>query len=203
MNATYQTTHPSRENNMKKFTTTCVAAVTMLALASPLYAADEKKLTTDTHQQASAIQSQSARDLKGFEVFSQTGEKLGKITDVRIDKQSGAVQFVTLTKGGIFGIGGEDIAVPLKALDLDRESERATLTVSESMLDNAPMQANKSDQEFQRELSSHYGIAPSWGETPNRGEAQMDRSRIPVPDPAPGIETGSPKMRDSSKQLDK
>ena len=187
---------------MKKFTTACVAAIAMLALSGPLHAADEKKMTTDSQQQAGAMQSQSAGDLKGFQVFSQTGEKVGKITEVRIDEQSGAVQFVTLTKGGFFGMGGEDIAVPLKAFNLDRENERATLTVSEAMLDNAPMQADKSDQVFQRELSSHYGIAPPWGETPNTGETQMDRSRKPVPDPAPGIETGSPQMRDPSNQLD-
>lgn len=96
------------------------------------------------------------------------------------------------------GIGGKDIAVPLGAFKLDRENNRATLTVSEAMLDNAPAQAGKSDQDFQRELSSHYGIAPAWGETPNTGETQIDQSQKPVPDPAPALETGSPEARDKS-----
>lgn len=185
---------------MKKITAILAAAAAALVLAGPLSAADEKKMTTDTQQQTDTMQSLSAKDINGFQVFSQTGEKLGKITDVRTDEKSGTIQFVTLSKGGFMGMGGKDIAVPLAAFKLDRENERATLTVSEAMLDTAPMQANKSDEEFQRELSGHYGIAPAWGETPDTGETRIDQPQSPpVPDPAPGLETGSPQMQDSPK----
>lgn len=199
---------------MKKITTTFVASLATLALACPLYAADVKKMNTDTQpqagasqyqegqragtsqsapgQQVGAIKSQSAENIKGFQVFSQSGEKMGEITEVRTDKQSGEVQFVTLTKGGVMGIGGKNTAVPLGAFKLDRENERATLTVSEDMLKTGPAQAGKSDQDFQRELSSHYGIAPVWEEKPRTGETQ-------VPDPAPGLETGAPSMKGKSK----
>lgn len=172
---------------MKKVTTTFAVSLAMLALACPVYAADDQKMTTETQQQASSSRSQSAMDIKGYEVYSQSGEEIGKITEVRTDKQSGEVQFVTLTKGGIAGIGGKDIALPLRAFKLDREKERATLTVSEAMLENAPTQADKSDQDFQRDLSSHYGIAPDWNDT-KTGETL-------VPDPAPALETGSPALR--------
>jgi sporulation protein YlmC with PRC-barrel domain len=177
---------------MKKVTTTLVASLAMFALASPLYATNEKNMTTNTQQQAGVSKSQSAEGIKGFEVYSQTGEKIGEITDVRSDKQSGAVQFVTFTKGGVMGIGGKDTAVPLGAFKLDRENQRATLTVSEDKLNNGPAQAGKSDKDFQRELSSHYGIAPVWEEKSKAGEAQ-------VPNPSPGLETGSPQMQNKSK----
>lgn len=204
---------------MKKNTTTFVAALAMLALASPLYAAEEIKNTDNQPkagttqyqegqragtspsapgQQPVASQSQPDMDIQGFEVYSQSGEEIGKITEVRTDKQSGEVQFVTLTKGGVVGIGGKDIALPLEAFKLDRKNERATLTVSDAMLENAPTQADKSDQDFQRELSSHYGIAPDWDDT-KTGESQMDQSQTTVPDPAPALETGSPAMRGNSK----
>lgn len=219
---------------MKKVTTTFVASFAVLALACPLYAADEKKMTTDpkqqagsqyqegqragtspsaparqvgasqsqstqmdgagqsqTAQQASANQSQSAEGIKGFKVFSQTGEKMGEITEVKTDNQSGKVQFVTLSKGGVMGMGAKDTAVPLEALKLDRENEKATLTVSDDKIKNGPTQAGKSDQDFQRELSSHYGISPVWEEKPKTGETQ-------VPRPVPGLETGSPTKRDGS-----
>ena len=208
---------------MKKKTTTFVACLAMLALASPLYAGDEEKMNTDNQPKAGttqyqegmragtspsapgqhpgASQSQSAKDIKGYEVYSQTGEGIGKIMEVRTNKQSGVVQFVTLTKGGVFGIGGKDIALPLRAFKLDREKERATLTVSEAMLENAPTQVDKSDQDFQRELSSHYGIAPEWDDT-KTGGSQMDQSQKIVPDPAPALETCSPALRDNPKKLD-
>lgn len=194
---------------MKK-TTTLVASLAILAFACPLYAGDEEKTNTDSQpkagttqyqegmragtspsapgQQPGASQSQSANDIKGYEVYSQTGEKIGKISEVKTDKQSGKVQFVTLGKGDGMNAGSKDTAVPLGAIKLDRENERATLTVSEDMLKNAPTQAGKSDQDFQRELSRHYGIAPVWEEKPKTGETQ-------VPDPSPGLETGSPNMR--------
>jgi hypothetical protein len=183
-----------RKYTMKKIATTFVASLT-LAFACPIFAADEQKMTTETQQQAGASLSQSAEDIKGFQVFSQTGEDIGEISEVRTDKRSGEVQFVTLTKGGV-GIGGKDIAIPLGAFKLDREKERATLTVSEAMLENAPTQATKSDQDFQRELSSHYGIAPVWGEGLKTGKTQKDHSRKSVvPNPVPGLETGSPHIR--------
>jgi len=213
---------------MKKVTTTFAASLAALALACPLYAADASKMNTDSQpkagttqyqegqragtspsapgkqpgasqsqsaKQAGTSQSQSGMNIKGFQVYSQSGKKIGKITEVRTDKQSGDVQFVTLTKGGVAGIGGKHISLPLRAFTLDREKERATLTVKDAMLENAPTQANKSDQDFQRELSSHYGIAPDWDDT-KTGETM-------VPDPAPGLETGSPQMRDKANQLDR
>lgn len=228
---------------MKKITTTLVASFAMLALACPLYAADDKGSTADSQsreggsqpgpgQQAGAMntrdqpagarqsapgqqagvsksqsaqkteasstqmtgvsQSQSAeKNLKGYDVFTQSGEKIGKISEVRTDKQSGQVQFVTLTKGGVMGMGGNDTIVPLGAIKLDRQNERATLTVSEDKLKNGPAQAGKSDQDFQRELSSHYGIAPDWDKTSKTEETR-------VPDPSPGLETGSPQSRGNS-----
>ena len=67
-----------------------------------------------------------------------------------------------MAKGGVLGIGGEDIAVPLEAFSFSAETNKATLVVDKSMLDNAPQKADLSDAEFQRELQSHYGVSPAW-----------------------------------------
>jgi sporulation protein YlmC with PRC-barrel domain len=133
----------------------------MMAFASPLYAAGESGKMIGSEGTDSA-QVQSPDELKGMQVVSQTGEKLGKIDSVKTDPQSGQIRFVTITKGGVLGMGGEDIAVPLEAFRIDQQNQRATLTVNESMLDNAPQQANMSDDEFQRNLEQHYGVAPAW-----------------------------------------
>jgi sporulation protein YlmC with PRC-barrel domain len=181
---------------MKKLATTFIAAMAMLALASPLYAAGEKKMT----EQAGTAQSMSPEELKGMQVVSQTGEELGEIADVKTDEQSGQIQFVTISKGGVLGMGGEDIAVPLEAFRIDQESDRATLTVDQSKLDNAPQQADKSNQEFQRELESHYGVSPAWeqdtqmDQAPSMDQAPMDQA--PSMDQQPGMEPDSPQMQD-------
>jgi sporulation protein YlmC with PRC-barrel domain len=173
---------------MKKLTTTFIAAVAMLALSSPLYATGEQNRTSDTQQEAGATTAQSAEDLKGMNVVSQNGEAIGSISEVRIDPQSGEVQFVTVTKGGVLGIGGEDIAVPLEAFQFDPQNELATLTVDESKLDNAPQQANKSADEFQRELESHYGISPAWEQ-----ETEIDQTQQQQ------LDTDSPSLQEEGK----
>lgn len=188
---------------MKRFTTTVVATVAMLALASPLYAAAEQKTTADTNPQADAFQSLSAEELKGLQVVSPSGEKIGKISDVKSDEQSGTIQFVTISRGGFLGIGGEDTAVSPEAFELDRENERATLTVSESMLDTAPQQANLSDQEFQRELASHYGVSPAWEQETDQGEVRIDRTQQPeVMMDAPHLQPPMDQAQQPSMEMD-
>jgi sporulation protein YlmC with PRC-barrel domain len=147
---------------MKKLITTFFALIAMLALVSPLYAAETTFI--------------SAEEIEGMTVVSQTGEELGEIESVRVDPQSGEIKFVNISKGGAIGIGEEETAVPFEALRFDRQNERATLTVNESKLDNAPQQANMSDDEFHRNLESHYGIGPAWEGESDRIETDPTRS---------------------------
>lgn len=167
---------------MKKLATTFIAAMAMLAMAGPLYAAGEGEMTTDTEQQTGAMQAISPEELNGMQVVSQTGEKLGKISEVKIDEQTGQINFVHVSKGGFLGIGGEDRAVPLEAFQFDQENNRATLTVDQSKFDNAPQQANLSDQDYQRELESHYGISPAYEQESDQIQQpgmEMDRTQQP------------------------
>lgn len=182
---------------MKKLT--AVATIAMLALTTPLFAADVKQTTPDRQQQASSKRSDSAEDLKGLKVFSQTGEELGKITKVMVDQPSGTINFVIITRGVGQGMGDSESAIPLEAFTLDKENRRATLSVDTAKLDNAPLQTNKSNHEFQRELSSYYGVASA---SEKRQKPQIDQPQSRVPDPSPALETGSPQKRDPLNQLD-
>ena len=132
----------------------------MLALANPLYAADEFGKTAVRKSMTGTAQIQAAEELKGMQVFSQAGEKLGFIKSVNTDAKSGLIKFITISKGGFAGVGVEDVAVPIKALQIDQTNRRATLTVNETKLDKAPHQAQMSDDEFQRNLEQYYDVAP-------------------------------------------
>lgn len=166
---------------MKKITVSIVTMLTM-ALASPLYAAGEYKGTegsqkSQTQQLQSQSQSQSAEQILGMSVVGQDGENIGEIQDIKIDTRTGRINYVTVQKGGVMGIGGEEgIAVPLEAFQFT--SENAQLTVDKTKLDNAPKQEDLSDQGFQQELQSHYGVSPAWQEgQPGMESQQMERSR--------------------------
>ncbi len=143
----------------------------MLAMAGPLFAAGDYSSgsTKMTESNSGANKVQSPGELKGLEVISQTGEKLGKIESVNTDPQSGDIRFVTISKGSILGMGGKDIAIPKEAFRVDESNNQVLLTVNKDKLENVPKQANMSDNEFQRDLEQHYGIAPAWKE----GSKQM------------------------------
>lgn len=150
-----------------------------MALASPLYAAGEYKGTEGSKQSQSQLQSQSqsAEQILGMSVVAQDGENIGEIQDIKIDTRNGRINYVTVQKGGVMGIGGDEgIAVPLEAFQFT--GENAQLTVDKTKLDNAPKQEDLSDQGFQQELQSHYGVSPAWQEgQPGMESQQMERSR--------------------------
>lgn len=164
---------------MKKITVSIVTMLSTLMLTAPLYAAGEYKGSSGSSkteqsadmkatsgkqsQSQSMSQAESADKLIGMKVVSRDGESIGEIQDLRIDTRNGRVNYVTVQKGGVMGIGGQEgIPVPLEAFQFTNEN--AKLTVDKTKLDNVPKQSNMSDQDFQRDLQSHYGISPTWQE---------------------------------------
>ncbi len=160
---------------MKKATITFITSAA-LACAIPLYATNDPGMKSDSKQPADVTQQQkdqmqtgqmqssqtiTAEKLKGMTIISQQGEEIGEIETVKIDEQSGKVQFVTITKGAVLGMGGEEIAVPLSAFEIGED--KAKLTVDQSKLVNVPEKtAGVTDSDYQRDLETHYGVAPAW-----------------------------------------
>lgn len=191
---------------MKKITVSIVTMLAALALTAPVYAAGEYKGTTGTKTESGQSQSmsersksggqiQSAEEILGMSVVARDGEKLGEIQDIKVDTRTGRVNYVTVQKGGVMGIGGEEgIPVPLEAFQFTNEN--AQLTVDKSKLDNAPKQSGMSDQEFHRDLQSHYGISPAWKE----GQPGMQSTTPGSQSTTPGS-SQSPQMKmDSDTQ---
>ena len=169
---------------MKSLTT--LVTLALLAQAGPLLASEVQPTPAYPSQQTGAVHSPGYKE--GV-VFSTAGEELGEITEVIKDERSNTIYFVMLTLRGK-GVGNKDIAVPLEAFTLDHDNGRKNLTIDEDKLDNSPVQGEKTNQEFQRELADYYGV----------GSADPSDSR--VPDPAPALETGSPQKRDPLNQLE-
>ena len=65
------------------------------------------------------------------------GEKLGKIDDILIDP-NGAVKYAILSYGGLLGIGHKSIAIPWRALKLDKEGSTLVVNVDKAGLEKAP-----------------------------------------------------------------
>ena len=151
-----------KEDNMKRFMTIFLALIAVLALVSPLYAAGDYGTKSDTAGTANI----SAQQLEGMKVVSQSGQDIGEVKNANIDYQTGNVRFVTISRDQA-GSMDREVAVPFEALRLDQQNDQVVLTVNEDKLDNVPQQAGMTDDEFQRRLDSHYGIAPAWeGDAP-------------------------------------
>ncbi len=83
-----------------------------------------------------------ATELKGFDVKTPTGEKLGDIKEVAIDS-NGRVSYVALSVGGFLGVGDRLVAVPWDTLKFmlggDKGDQRMiTLATTKKQLEDAP-----------------------------------------------------------------
>lgn len=80
----------------------------------------------------------SASTLRGDAVRNPQGEDLGKVEDMMIDVSTGAIGYVVLSFGGIFGIGDKLFAVPWSALSVNESEHRFVLDVPRERLEKAP-----------------------------------------------------------------
>jgi len=133
---------------------------------------------------ATAVESSiySGDELLNLTVFNREGEEIGKIADVSKDAETGDVNFVTLVKEGILGVGETKFTLPLNVLDINRDEGKATLLVTEEILANAPIRKEgMSDVEYEELINNHYGIAPAWeGSETKPSEMMRDEKEVPA-----------------------
>ncbi|MES2718057.1 MAG: PRC-barrel domain-containing protein [Pseudomonadota bacterium] len=100
--------------------------------------------------------------VEGTDVYSTTGDKLGSIDGLMINKQSGQVRYAVLEFGGFLGIGTDRYPLPWSMLKYDTTLEGYVVPLDKDKLDKAP-RYNADDSpaytdEYGRRVSSYYGI---------------------------------------------
>jgi sporulation protein YlmC with PRC-barrel domain len=109
--------------------------------------------------------------VNGTDVVSKSGEKLGKIEDVAIEKVSGDVAYAILSFGGVLGIGAKYHPVPWKLLHYDTDKRAYVIPINKEDLKAAPMIDETELSGWNDATSrdaiygyySSYGIGPYWG----------------------------------------
>ena len=109
----------------------------------------------------------SASTLKGDGVRNLQGEKIGKIDDIMLDVEEGAVAYAVLSFGGVLGLGDKLFAIPWGALTIDEDNKEFILNVDKELLKKAEgFDKNNwpdfSDVEWRSRTYSHYNIPPYW-----------------------------------------
>ncbi len=79
-----------------------------------------------------------ASKVKGTSVYNATGEKIGHVEDVVLDKTSDRIMFVALGFGGVLGMGEKFYPVPWSVLDFNSEKDGYIVPLSKSEIEEAP-----------------------------------------------------------------
>lgn len=109
----------------------------------------------------------SAGTLTGDNVRNREGEDLGKIEEIMIDVESGAVAYAVLSFGGFLGIGDKLFAIPWEALEVDELNREFILNVDKQTLKNAPgfdkdNWPEMADISWGADIHAHYQLTPYW-----------------------------------------
>jgi sporulation protein YlmC with PRC-barrel domain len=110
-----------------------------------------------------------ASKVKGTDVFNTTGDKIGHVEDVVLDKESDSIMFAALGFGGVLGMGEKFHPVPWSMLKFSKERGGYVVPIAKDTLEKSPAyrleDLTKNDGEFGkiRETSySYYNVKRDW-----------------------------------------
>lgn len=108
--------------------------------ADAMDAADEDAVVVDDDK---VVREQSMDELRlkwvtGATVLSPDGEKIGAISDLILDKESGQMVAAVVGVGGFLGIGEKKIALPWDRLHIDYDANEVSSDLTREEADAAP-----------------------------------------------------------------
>lgn len=102
---------------------------------------------------ASSVISSSKVD--GTIVYSPTGEKLGSIASLMIDKLSGKVRYAVMEFGGFLGMGTDQYPLAWNSLKYDKNLGGYMVSLETGQLESAPKYAKNAAPEYTDEYGRH------------------------------------------------
>jgi sporulation protein YlmC with PRC-barrel domain len=111
--------------------------------------------TNETHELISSDK------VEGTSVYDRSGNKLGTVSSVMLDKRSGHVAYAVLSFGGFLGMGSSYYPLPWKELTYDPNQSGYIVNVTKEQLDGAPTysdshEANWDDPAYGRGIDEYY-----------------------------------------------
>ncbi len=100
--------------------------------------------------------------VEGTKVYNHSGDKLGSVEDVVVDKRSGQVRYVALEFGGFLGLGSDHYPLPWSMLHYDTDKNGYVVDLDKSKLENAPHYSYEEmppyTDAYGRKVHDHYGV---------------------------------------------
>jgi sporulation protein YlmC with PRC-barrel domain len=86
--------------------------------------------------------------VEGTTVYDTSGDKLGSIQNLVIDKRSGQVRYAALEFGGFLGIGSDHYPLPWNMLKYDTSLDGYVVPLDKDRLTDAPRYARTDEPPF-------------------------------------------------------
>ncbi|MBS0377437.1 MAG: PRC-barrel domain-containing protein [Proteobacteria bacterium] len=103
----------------------------------------------------------SSDNVEGKAVYNPTGDKLGSIDDLMIERTSGQIRYAVLEFGGFLGMGTDRYPVPWSMLKYDSERDAYVVPLDKNKLENAPKYSDTTvptyDTKYSKSVNSYYG----------------------------------------------
>ena len=104
----------------------------------------------------------SSGKVEGTPVYNNSGDKLGSIDDLMIDKRSGEVRYAVLEFGGFLGMGTDRYPLPWSILKYDVTKDGYIVPLDKSQLEAAPKYPHSDapayTDDYGRKVYDHYGV---------------------------------------------
>jgi len=104
----------------------------------------------------------SSERVEGTNVYNQSGDKLGSIDDLMIDKMSGQVRYAVLEFGGFLGMGTDRYPLPWNMLKYDTAMDGYVVPLDKNVLEGAPRYAQEQvpdyTTDYSRRVNDYYGV---------------------------------------------
>jgi len=105
----------------------------------------------------------SSDKVEGTAVYNSSGDKLGSIDDLMIDKRSGQVRYAALEFGGFLGMGTDRYPLPWSMLKYDTTKDGYVVPLQKSQLEKAPRYPDNDvpayTDDYGRKVYDYYGVA--------------------------------------------
>lgn len=108
----------------------------------------------------------SSDRVEGTKVFDQSGNSIGSVKRLMLEKVSGRVAYAVLSFGGLLGMGGEEHPIPWNQLTYDTKLGGYRTGLTESQLRGSPTAKDReydwTDRQREKELHDYYGAEYYW-----------------------------------------
>jgi hypothetical protein len=103
--------------------------------------------------------------VEGTKVYDPSGEHIGSIERILVEKRSGKVSYAVLSFGGFLGMGHDHYPLPWSKLNYDEDLGGYRVDVTKQQLEGAPKYDREDDDYWTAENGRRvydYGVAPYW-----------------------------------------